>query len=127
MAEPHALAGGSVLALGTVTLTGTILGLHYDALAIGFFSALVALLHMPTPRGDRSLLRVFSLVAGASFLAGVFAPTAGLAMRNYFPWSAALGDDMLRITAAALIGASVHMAIPLVFAFAAKKATGGGE
>lgn len=123
MAEPHAtLAGGSALALGTVTLTGTVLGLHYDALAIGFFAALVALLHMPPPEGARPILRVFALVAGSSFMAGIFAPVTALAAENYLPWTAALGPDLLRITSAALIGASVHVAIPLVFAFAKRKA-----
>ena len=126
MAEPHAtLTTGAGLALGTVTLTGTILGRHYDALLIGFFAALVALLHLPAPAGEqRTLLRVFSLVVGASFLAGVFAPVTALAAENYLPWTAQLGRDALRMTSAAVIGAGVHVAIPLLFAFAQRKAGG---
>lgn len=126
MAEPNATAAGTVLALGTVTLTGTILGMHYDALAIGFVAALVALLHLPAQDGEsRTPWRVFSLVAGAAFLAGLLSPLAALAATNYLPWTAALGRDALRLTAAALIGGGVHVAIPLAFAWMARKSGGG--
>ena len=125
MAEPHATLTGAGLALGTVTLTGTIFGMHYDALAIGFVAALVALLHLPPREGQaRTPWRVFSLVAGASFLAGIFAPATAQAATAYLPWVAALGPDLLRVTSAAVIGVSAHVVIPLAFAWLARKAGG---
>jgi hypothetical protein len=125
MAEPNATAAGAVLALGTVTLTGTILGMHYDALAVGFVAALIALLHMPEKNGaPRSPLRVFSLVAGAAFLAGMLSPVAAVAATNYLPWTAALGRDVLRLAAAAMIGVGVHVAIPLSFSWLTRKSGG---
>jgi hypothetical protein len=123
MAEPHSTAIGVGLAFGTVTLTGTIFGMHYDALGIGFVAALVALLHMPPRDGQsRTPWRVFSLVAGASFLAGVFAPATAQAATAYLPWVAAMGPDLLRVTSAAVIGASANVVIPLGFAWLARKA-----
>lgn len=127
MAEPNATAAGAGLALGTVTLTGTIFGMHYDALAIGFVAALVALLHMPPRDGEaRTPWRVFSLVAGASFLAGIFAPATAQAAQAYLPWVSALGADLLRVTSAAVIGASANVLIPLAIVWATRKA-GGAE
>jgi len=126
MAEPNSTAVGAGLALGTVTLTGTIFGMHYDALAIGFVAALVALLHMPPRDGEaRTPWRVFSLVGGASFLAGIFAPATAQAATAYLPWVAALGADLLRVTSAAVIGASANVLIPLAITWATRKA--GGE
>lgn len=123
MAEPHSTAIGAGLALGTVTLTGTLIGMHYDALTIGFIAALVALLHMPPRDGKgRTPWRVFSLVTGASFLAGVFAPATALAAQAYLPWAAALSVDVLRISAAAVIGASANVALPLAFGWLIRKA-----
>lgn len=125
MTEPHVTLGGSALALGTVTLTGTVLGMHYDALIIGFVAALVATLHLPPRDGQaRTPWRVFSLVAGASFLAGIFAPATAQAATAYLPWMAALGGDLLRITSAAVIGASANVAIPLAITWATRKAGG---
>ena len=125
MAEPHATLTGAGLALGTVTLTGTIFGMHYDALAIGFVAALVALLHMPPRDGQaRTPWRVFSLVAGASFIAGVFAPATAQAATAYLPWVASLGADLLRVTSAAIIGATANVGLPLVFGWMARKAGG---
>lgn len=123
MTEPHSTAIGAGLALGTVTLTGTLMGMHYDALAVGFVAALVALLPVPPKNGEsRTPWRVFMLIAGASFLAGVFAPVTALAAQVYLPWVAALGADTLRITSAALIGATANVVIPLGFAWLARKA-----
>lgn len=123
MAEPHATAAGTALALGTITLTGTIMGMHYDALGAGFIAALVALLHMPPKDGEqRTVGRVFALVAGASFLAGIFAPLTAAAATAYLPWTTTLGADLLRVSAAAVIGLTAQVAIPLAFAFIARRA-----
>lgn len=125
MAEPHSTAGGAALALGTVTVTGTILGMHYDALAVGFVAALIALLHLPPrPEERRTPARVGALVAGAAFLAGIFAPITASAATTYLPWTAGIGADLLRVTAAAVIGATAHVALPLVFGLLARKAGG---
>lgn len=44
MTEPATItAAGGALALGTVTLTGSILGLEYDVLLVGLAGGLVAL------------------------------------------------------------------------------------
>lgn len=125
MPEPNATITGSALALGTVTLTGSILGVPYDALAIGFGAALVSLLHLPPKAGEaRTPWRVFTLVIGASFLAGIFAPVLAVAAENYLPWAATAGRDALRIAAAALIGAGVHVAIPLLYGLMTRKIGG---
>lgn len=121
-----AVIAGSGLALGAVTLTGTILGMHYDALAVGFFAALVAVLHMPPREGDkRTPLHVFWLISAGSFMAGLFAPATAQAAQAYLPWLAALDRDTQRITAAGVIGVTVNVAIPLLYAVMTRKAGGG--
>jgi hypothetical protein len=125
MAEPHSTAVGTTLALGTVTLTGTILGMHYDALIVGFIAALVSLLHLPPAAGEtRTIGRVFALVASASFMAGLLAPITAAAATNYLPWTLRIGADLLRVTAAALIGAGIHVAVPATMSWMRKRAGG---
>lgn len=125
MTEPHVTLGGTALTLGTVTLTGTVLGMHYDALVIGFVAALVATMHLPPRDGEaRTPWRVLSLVGGASFLSGIFAPVTAQAATAYLPWAASLGADLLRVTSAAVIGASANVMIPLAITWATRKAGG---
>lgn len=122
MSEPTIT--GSAVALGAVTITGSILGLHYDAMLIGFVAALVALMHLPPADGEpRTPGRVFVFVASAAFLAGVFAPALALLARTHLDWLASMPDAALRPMCAALIGGGGHMLVPM--ALAALRRRGG--
>lgn len=111
MAEPaSSTAAGVAIAAGAITLTGTIFGVHYDALLGGFFGGLVSLSYMPCT----SIRRVAGSVGTSSILAGFFAPIAAAAGSNYFPWVASLGG-FTRIASAVCIGLFAHAVIPAVF------------
>ena len=123
MAEPASstAAGGSAIAAtaiksaGSGTVTATLLPLDPITMAVGLISALVALLHITPPTGEsRTPIRVFALVAGSGFLAGVFVPVTVAGGINYLPWISTAGDRAMHLAAAALIGAAPHV-LPLVW------------
>lgn len=93
------------------TLTAATLPIDPITMAVGLVAALVALLHITPPSGEtRTPWRVFALVAGSGFLAGVFVPVAVAGGLNYLPWIATAGDRPLQLAAAAIIGAAPHVA-----------------
>ena len=106
MAEPSATAGVA-FAAGTITLTGSILGVHYDALLAGFFGGLVALSYLPA----MPAARIAGTVAANSLLAGFFAPILAAAASGYFAWAAGMGDA-LRMAMAAGIGVTGQAIVP---------------
>jgi hypothetical protein len=116
MTEPAATtASGALLQTGmkgaaSGSLTAAALPLDPLTMAVGLVAALVALLHTPPTEGEpRTPLRVFALVVGSGFLAGVFVPVAAAGGINYLPWLATAGDRPLQLAAAAVIGAAPHI------------------
>ena len=120
MAEPTSSTAGIALAAGAITLSGSVLGVHYDALLAGFFGGLVSLSYLPA----MSIPRTAWSVAAAALLAGLFAPVLSIASANYFTWLAGTGGQ-LRIATAAGIGLCAQVAIPALFTWIRKK--GGAE
>lgn len=113
MAEPASSTVGIAIAAGTITLTGSILGVQYDALLAGFFGGLVSLSYLPAV----TLLRTVGSVAGSSLVAGWFAPLLAAAAANYFPFVARAGDTPVRISAAAALGLCAQVVIPAAFSW----------
>lgn len=120
MTDPST-TGGSAIAVtavksaGSGSLTATLLPLDPITMAVGLCAALVALLHIAPPPGEaRTPVRVFALVAGSGFLAGVFVPVAVAGGLNYLPWLSASGDRAMHLAAAAIIGAAPHV-LPLLW------------
>lgn len=119
MADPSSTAShiGATAAksAGSGTLTAALLPLDPITMMVGLVSALVALLHISPPPGEtRTPVRVFLLVAGSGFLAGVFVPVAVAGGVNYLPWISAAGDRAMHLAAAAIIGAAPHV-LPLIW------------
>jgi hypothetical protein len=113
MAEPASSSGvGVAIAAGTITFTGSILGVQYDALLAGFFGGLLSLSYLP----PMTRWRIAGSVATSALLAGFFAPVLAVAAMNYLPWMASLGD-FTRLTAAAAVGLFAQPLIPLALAF----------
>ena len=114
--EPTAPAASALAAQGVKGAASgagiaTTLPLDPITMGVGLVAALVALLHTPPPPGqDRTTWRVFALVAGSGFLAGVFVPVAVAGGTAYLPWLSNAGDRPLQLAAAALIGAAPHVA-----------------
>lgn len=110
-----AVAVTAAKSAGSGSLTAALLPLDPITMAVGLISALVALLHITPPAGEsRTPVRIFALVAGSGFLAGVFVPVAVAGGVNYLPWLSASGDRAMHIAAAAVIGAAPHV-LPLLW------------
>ena len=105
-----ASTAGVAVAAGTITLTGSVVGVPYDALLAGFFGGLVWLTYRPP--GD--LWKTASSVAVSSLVAGVIAPLVAAWAVGEFAWLALLADPMtaMRIAAAVSIGLCAQVAIP---------------
>jgi len=120
MADPSttgssAIAGTAIKSAGSGSLTALTLPLDPITMAVGLIAALVALLHITPPPGEtRTPIRVFMLVAGSGFLAGVFVPVVVAGGVNYLPWLHSAGDRAMHLAAAAIIGAAPHV-LPLLW------------
>lgn len=108
---------GIALAAGTVTITGSVFGVEYEALLAGFFGGLCYITYMPVT----SKLRLAATLAAASLTAGFFAPICTVGLLNYLPWLAKVGEDALRIGVAAWIGLAGQSAMPFLLAKLNKK------
>lgn len=117
MAELASSTIGVAIAAGTVTVTGSVLGVQYDALLAGFFGGLVSLSYLPA----MTLGRTAGSVAGSALVAGWFAPFASVAAANYFPFVAGVGEPAVRIAAAAALGLCAQVLIPAAFAWLRRK------
>ncbi len=115
MADPTNMAATAAKSAASGATIATALPLDPITMAVGLVAALVALLHITPPAGEpRTPLRVFAMVAGSGFLAGVFVPVAVAGGVNYLPWLTAAGDRPMHLAAAAIIGALPHVA-PLLW------------
>ncbi|MFM2086309.1 MAG: hypothetical protein RLZZ237_1178 [Pseudomonadota bacterium] len=120
MAEPAITAAGGALALGTVTLTGSILGLEYETLLVGMFGGLVALSMIePTTR----VKMVVSVITSA-LVAGYVGPIAHAGAMEYFPW-ASKSAEALRWFCAFAAGVSAQTIVPLALGWLKKR--GGAQ
>ena len=115
MAEPSSsTAAGIVIATGTITLTGSFIGLQYDALLFGLFGGMVSLMFLPP---DTPTLRTKRSTAGmlivAAILGGLFAPGVVGAAHLLGEWVSKIPGDSIRLPAAAVIGLTYQLLIPL--------------
>lgn len=125
MAEPASSSGvGVAIAAGTITFTGSVLGVQYDALLAGFFGGLMALSYLP----PMTRWRIAGSVATSSLLAGVSAPVIVFAVASGVPWLAkvvaSLGD-FARLPVAVVVGLFAQPLISLGLALI-NKAGGKG-
>lgn len=117
MAEPASSMTGIAIAAGTITLTGSVLGVQYDALLAGFCGGLVSLSYLPPMRWNK----IAGSVIGSSLVAGWFAPIGSAAAANFFPFMAGAGEAAVRIAAAAALGLCAQVVIPAAFAWLRKQ------
>lgn len=106
MAEPASTAG-IALAAGAITVTGSILGVQYDALLLGFIGGLVILSFQP----QKTLHAVFASLFTSSTLGGVLAPIVAQTMRHYINFLD-YTDDGVRMAAALVVGVSAQTIVP---------------
>lgn len=121
MTEPvSSTTTGIALAAGTLTITGSVFGVQYEALLAGFFGGLCYLTYVP-PAGR---LRLAASLAAASLMAGFFAPIITVGLLNYFPWLSKAGEITLRIGVAAWVGLVGQSALPAILRKLNKKIEG---
>jgi hypothetical protein len=119
MPEPtsSSIGGGAILAAGAVTITGSILGMQYDALLVGLFGGLVSLMFLPAMPPFK--------VAGTLFTASVFgaigSPLAPAVAAKYADFLVQAGPTPLRLFAALAIGLFVQFLIGAVIKRLAKE------
>jgi hypothetical protein len=119
MTEP-ATSTAAALSVGTVTLVGSIFGMHYDLLLIGLFGGLLRLGQV------KSISRkaAFTSVTLSAMLAGAVAPVAGSMTANFFGLANPIQE--LRICAAFLLGYGWQIITPVLVDLVKQRLGGGG-
>lgn len=101
---------GIALAAGTVTLTGSIFGVQYEALLAGFFGGLCYLTYAP----PTTKLKIAGSLATSSLMAGYFAPILAITAKHFLPWLSTVAEAPLRIATAAGIGLLGQSLLPAI-------------
>lgn len=123
MPEPTtSAAAGYAVAVGTVTLTGSFLGLQYDLLLAGFCGGCLGL----SITRQTSIMRMIVTLITSTLTAGYVGPMfmAWAAQSSMFGWTANIPDQM-RLFSAFAIGASTQTLGPYAIQWAKGKLGGG--
>lgn len=114
MAEPSSSTAAIVIATGTITLTGSIFGLQYDALLFGLFGGLISLMFLPPDTPTLTTTRsTAGMLIAAAFLGALFSPGAAPGVHALAEWTERINPETIRLAAAATIGLSYQLLIPL--------------
>ena len=114
MSEPTSGAiAGVAIATGAITLTGSVLGLQYDALLAGLAGGMVSLMHI-TPS---SKLATAGTLAVSALLAALFSPLLMAGALHYVEWLQSVPNQAMRLSSSAFIGIFWQAVIPLVLAY----------
>lgn len=111
-------AAGAGIGAATITLTGSFLGIQYDAFTLALLGGFGALLHLPPiPSHARKMLSVLT----AAFLGGLMSPLALAGASQYAPEIVnSAGPMAVRLACAFVIGLLAQPAIPLGFDYLRK-------
>ena len=113
MAAEPASQTAITLAVGTVAVTGTLLGMHYDSLLFGLFGSLIML-----SRSEKvSRLVALGNVGTSMLVAGVGSPILAAIGVAHFEVLRALGDELPRHASSLLLGAGWQVGIPTAWAW----------
>lgn len=114
MAEPSSTTGGIIIATSTITLTGSIFNLQYDALLFGLFGGLVSLMFLPPNTPTLTTTgRTAAMLVAAAFLGALFSPAAPPLLHNALEFMKVVNPETIRLAAAASIGLSYQLLIPM--------------
>lgn len=115
---PTEAAISAGLGATAITLTGSILGMQYDALTIGLLGGLSALMHLPP---IESHLSKFWSVAASAIMGALLSPLATVAAVNMMPWLNGLGNAPVRLASAFMIGLIAQAGVPILFGVIKRK------
>lgn len=112
--EPSSSSAAAItISVGTVSVVGTLLGMHYDALLFGLFGGLIFLSRSPSVTRYQAISSTIASV----LIAGVAAPILSLIVTSNFSSFQSLGEDTLRRACAMLIGGGWQAGVPIAFDF----------
>lgn len=100
-----------------ITLTGSIMGLQFDALMLGFVGALVAQTLVPEPPGEslpplRRYVWTLAQLVAAGMLAGILTPIAESLVAGIAPGN--VPAQALHLATAGIIGMVAPTVIPML-------------
>ncbi len=101
--------GSAGIAGLTLTLTGTVLGLHFDAMLAGFAGALIAQTYVPSAV---SRVRAFLQLVAAGGISGYFSPLGVAVASKLAPWP--LPADAMQLAIGAGLGIIAPIFVPLL-------------
>lgn len=122
MTEPTSTATAAAIAAGAITITGSILGIHFDALLIGFAGTLGAL----SFQNESRLLKLASGMLLSTLCAGLLSPMGASTLWHLMPWLATSADP-LRIPIAGLLGMTSQLLFPAIISRATSIINTGGN
>lgn len=101
---------GVTLVIGTVSVVGTLFGMHYDSLLFGLFGGLIFL--MNSPRTSR--LAALSSIIASVLLAGAMSPIVAALLLSWYEALSSVGEENIRRASSLAIGAGWHASLPTV-------------
>lgn len=101
-------AAGVTFTIGTVSVVGTLFGMHYDALLFGLFGGLIFLTNSPKV----SRVNAIGNVIASVLLAGAMSPLFGALLLSWFEFLTSVGEDNMRRASSLAIGAGWQAGVP---------------
>ncbi|HET8687561.1 MAG TPA: hypothetical protein VFM18_12995, partial [Methanosarcina sp.] len=99
---------GLTITVGTVSLVGTLLGMHYDALLFGLFGGLIFLSRCVSTTRSKAITGAIS----SALLAGVFSPILVNFLYSLHESLKSIDEDTMRRAASMIIGGGWQVVIP---------------
>lgn len=109
---------GVTFTIGTVSVVGTLLGMHYDALLFGLFGGLIFLTNNPSTTRTNAIGNVIASV----LIAGSLSPVLGALLVSWFEVLTNVGEDNMRRASSLIIGAGWQASIPTAMEILRSKA-----
>ncbi|MBP0597946.1 restriction endonuclease [Herbaspirillum sp. LeCh32-8] len=119
MSEPT--TGAYAVAVGTVTITGSFLGLQYDLLLVGLAGGLV----VQSLMRQVSVVRMLVSIITSALAAGYIGPVLAAAIPEYVAWAAKI-PDQIRWCSAFVCGIGAQTVVQLALRQLCTR-FGGGE
>lgn len=113
MATEPASQTAITLSVGTVAVTGSLLGMQYDALLFGLFGSLIMLARAE----QTSRLAALGNIGTSMLVAGVGSPILSALAFGHFELLTSLGREITDHAAALLLGAGWQVGIPTAWAW----------
>lgn len=113
MTEPTTNAAAIAALAGSTAVTGSVMGVEYTALMMGFVGGITALLYL---REFKTWWQPAASVTGATVLGGVISPLGVATAHHFAPWLVQ-ADIPIGVISAFAIGFTSQIGVPVLFAW----------